>query len=428
MGVLVKEEINQNQNHLNPFEMALRNFEMAADLLGLDCETRNQIRLPERELTVNFPVKMRDGKFRVFTGFRVQHSTARGPAKGGIRYHPNVTLDEVKALASWMTYKCAVVDIPYGGAKGGVICNPKELNEFELEHLTRRYTSEIAHMIGPTRDIPAPDVYTNAQTMAWIMDTYSMATGSYCPGVVTGKPLAIGGSRGRKEATARGCVYVIAEAAKHLQISLKGARVAIQGFGNAGAIAAQLIHDNYDAKIIAVSDSKGAVFCENGFDPHRAIDHKQRTGSVVGLAGTETIPGDALLTLDCDILIPAALENVITPCVANSINAKIIAEAANGPTVPEADCILEQKGIFVLPDILANAGGVTVSYFEWVQNNSGFYWTEDEVNARLKQIIVNAFEEVLLASQKYKVSMRRAAWARALDRVVEALRVRGIYP
>ncbi len=420
--------MDESNNKLNPFEMALTNFDLAADLLGLDTETRNQIRLPERELTVNFPVKMRDGKFKTFTGYRVQHSTARGPAKGGIRYHPDVNLDEVRALASWMTYKCAVVGIPYGGAKGGVICNPKEMNEFELEHMTRRYATEISFIIGPTRDIPAPDVYTNAQTMAWIVDTYSMAKGEWVPGVVTGKPLSIGGSKGRNEATAMGCVFVIAEAAKQLQINLKGARVAIQGFGNAGAIAARLIHDMYDAKVIAVSDSRGAVYAENGFDPHRAIDHKMRTGSVVGLAGTETIPGDDVLTVECDILIPAALENVITPCVANKINTKIIAEAANGPTVPDADTILDQKGICVLPDVLANAGGVTVSYFEWVQNNSGLYWTEDEVNAKLKQIIVGAFEEVFLASKKYKVNMRRAAWSLAVGRVAEALKMRGIYP
>ncbi len=305
--------MDESNSKLNAFEMALRNFDLAADLLGLDTEIRNQIRLPERELTVNFPVKMRDGKFKTFTGYRVQHSTARGPAKGGIRYHPDVCLDEVRALASWMSYKCAVVGIPYGGAKGGVICNPKEMNDAELENMTRRYATEISFIIGPTRDIPAPDVYTNAQTMAWIADTYSMAKGEYIPGVVTGKPLAIGGSKGRNEATARGCVYVIAEAAKQLQLNLKGARVAIQGFGNAGAIAARLIHDDFDAKVIAVSDSRGAVFNENGFDPHRAIEHKQRTGSVVGLAGTETIPGDDVLTVECDVLIPAALENVITP-------------------------------------------------------------------------------------------------------------------
>ncbi|MBI4445851.1 MAG: Glu/Leu/Phe/Val dehydrogenase [Acidobacteria bacterium] len=423
------QQLNQSdQAQLSTFEMALRNFDMAADLLGLDSETRSQIRVPERELTANFAVKMRDGKFRMFTGYRVQHSTARGPAKGGIRYHPDVCLDEVRALASWMTYKCAVVDIPYGGGKGGVICNPKEMNELELENLTRRYATEISYIIGPTRDIPAPDVYTNPQTMAWIMDTYSMAKGEYCPAVVTGKPLSIGGSKGRNEATARGCVEVIAEAAKHLQMDLKGARVAIQGFGNAGAISARLIHDLYDAKVIAVSDTRGAVFNEAGFDPHRAIEHKERTGSVAGLPGTEAIPAETILTLDCEILIPAALENVITPCVANSVNARIVAEAANGPTVPEADSVLDQKGVFVLPDILANAGGVTVSYFEWVQNNSGFYWSEEEVNARLKDVMVTAFEKVLLTSKKYKVSMRRAAWGVALSRVAEALKARGIYP
>jgi glutamate dehydrogenase/leucine dehydrogenase len=416
------------ENQLNPFEMSLRNFDEAAQFLTLDGEIRQQVRLPERELIVNFPVKMRDGHFKMFTGYRVQHSTARGPGKGGIRYHPDVNLDEVRALASWMTYKCAVVNIPYGGAKGGVICNPKEMNDFELEHMTRRFTTEIACIIGPHRDIPAPDVYTNAQTMAWMMDTYSMAKGINVPGVVTGKPLAIGGSYGRNEATARGCVYTIAEAARHLDIELRGARVAIQGFGNAGAIAARLIHDDYDAKVIAVSDSAGAVYSENGFDPHRAIEHKQRTGSVAGLEGTDSISGEELLELDCEVLIPAALENVITTQNASRIKTRILAEAANGPTIPDADCILHSNGVFVLPDILANAGGVTVSYFEWVQNNYGDCWTEEEVNGRLKRKIVTAFDEVLRASQKYKVQMRRAAWILAIERVSEALRVRGIYP
>jgi glutamate dehydrogenase/leucine dehydrogenase len=302
------------------------------------------------------------------------------------------------------------------------------MNDFELEHMTRRFTTEIACIIGPHRDIPAPDVYTNAQTMAWMMDTYSMAKGINVPGVVTGKPLAIGGSYGRNEATARGCVYTIAEAARHLDIELRGARVAIQGFGNAGAIAARLIHDDYDAKVIAVSDSAGAVYSENGFDPHRAIEHKQRTGSVAGLEGTDSISGEELLELDCEVLIPAALENVITTQNASRIKTRILAEAANGPTIPDADCILHSNGVFVLPDILANAGGVTVSYFEWVQNNYGDCWTEEEVNGRLKRKIVTAFDEVLRASQKYKVQMRRAAWILAIERVSEALRVRGIYP
>jgi glutamate dehydrogenase/leucine dehydrogenase len=415
-------------NHFNPFEMSLRNFDEAAQFLTLDGEIRQQVRLPERELIVNFPVKMRDGHFKMFTGYRVQHSTARGPGKGGIRYHPDVNLDEVRALASWMTYKCAVVNIPYGGAKGGVICNPKEMNDFELEHMTRRFTTEIACIIGPQRDIPAPDVYTNAQTMAWMMDTYSMAKGINVPGVVTGKPLAIGGSHGRNEATARGCVYTIAEAARHLNVELKGARVVIQGFGNAGSIAARLIHDEYDSKVIAVSDSTGAVYSENGFDPHRAIEHKQRTGSVAGLPGTDIISGEELLELECEVLIPAALENVITTKNASKIKARIMAEAANGPTIPDADCILHSNGVFVLPDILANAGGVTVSYFEWVQNNYGDSWTEEEVNGRLKRKMVTAFDEVLRASHKYKVHLRRAAWILAIDRVCQALQVRGIYP
>jgi len=419
---------NSTTNALNPFQMALQNFDAAADVLGVKPDERDQIRLPERELAVNFPVKMRNGKFKLFTGYRVQHSTARGPAKGGIRYHPDVTLDEVRALASWMTYKCAVVNIPFGGGKGGVICNPKEMDNSELEHLTRRYASEISCIIGPTKDIPAPDVYTNPQTMAWIMDTYSMEKGEYIPGVVTGKPLAIGGSEGRNEATARGCVYVIAEAAKQLQMDLKRARVAVQGFGNAGAIAARLIHDEYDSRVVAVSDSRGAIYSETGFDPHLAIEHKQKTGSVVDLPGTVTLPGDDILTIDCDILIPAALENVITPEVAKGIKARIVAEAANGPTTPEADAVLDRKGVFVIPDILANAGGVTVSYFEWTQNNSGYYWSEEDVNSRLKKVIVQAFEEVLLTSKKFSVPMRRAAWVRALERVFEALRARGVYP
>ncbi len=420
--------MSQDANGLSLFEISLKSYDSATQYLTLEDGIRKQMRVPERELTVNFPVKMRDGGFRMFTGYRVQHNTARGPAKGGIRYHPGVTLDEVKALAIWMTYKCAVVNVPYGGAKGGVSCNPKEMNDFELEHLTRRYTCEISCIIGPTRDIPAPDVYTNPQTMAWIMDTYSMARGEYTPAVVTGKPLAIGGSEGRSEATARGCVDMIAEAARHLNLDLRGARVVVQGFGNAGSIAARLIHDECDAKVIAVSDSRGAVINREGFDPHRAIEHKRKTGSVVELPGTEPISSDELLELDCEVLIPAALENVITASVAPKIKTKILAEAANGPTVPEADEILEQNGVFVLPDILANAGGVTVSYFEWVQNNFGHYWKEEEVNSRLKEKMVTAFGEVLSTAKRYRVHMRRAAWILAIDRVAQAIRVRGIYP
>jgi len=415
-------------NGVSLFEMSLQNFNAAADLLDLDSNIRKQMKLPERELTVNFPVEMRDGDFKMFTGYRVQHNTARGPGKGGIRFHPNVTLDEVRSLACWMTWKCAVVNIPFGGAKGGVICNPKEMNKAELENMTRRYATEIAHIIGPQKDIPAPDVYTDAQTMAWIMDTYSMANGYPVPGVVTGKPLSIGGSEGRNEATARGCVYIIAEAAKYKNINLKGTRVVVQGFGNVGSIAARLIHDEYDSKVIAISDSKGAIVNTKGIDPHQVIEHKRRTGSVVEFPNADSISPAELLTLDCDVLIPAALENAIPKEMAPKIKAKIIAEGANGPTVPEADRILYENGTFVLPDILANAGGVTVSYFEWVQNNYGYFWTETDVNNRLREIMLRAFYEVLSNLQKYKVSLRHAAYVQAIGRVHEAIKARGIYP
>lgn len=418
----------KQQTNQNPFQMALQNFEIAANTLDLNKNIRERIRLPERELTVNFPVKMRDGSIKVFTGYRVQHNTARGPAKGGLRYHPNVTIDEVRALASWMTWKNAVVGIPFGGGKGGVTCNPKEMNEEELMNLTRRFAQEISIIIGPERDIPAPDVYTNAQTMAWIMDTYSMAKGYCVPGVVTGKPLSIGGSRGRNEATARGCVYVIAEAAKVKNLDLKDAEVAIQGYGNAGAIAARLMHDDYGAKIIAVSDSRGGIYNKNGLSPQQVLEHKEKTGSVVGYPEADSITNEELLTLKCDVLIPAALENVITPEMAPKVQARIMAEAANGPTVPEADSILVENGVFVLPDILANAGGVTVSYFEWVQDNYSFFWKEEDINARLKEIMVSAFNDVLDASKKYNVNMRSAAYVLAVDRVAEAIKVRGIYP
>lgn len=413
---------------LSSFSMMLRNFDAAADMLDLDPGIRTRVRTPERELIVHFPVKMQDGSLKVFTGYRVQHSTARGPAKGGIRYHPDVTLDEVNALAAWMTFKCATVNIPFGGGKGGVICNPKELDIHELERMTRRFASEISLFIGPNRDIPAPDVYTNARTMAWIADTYSMHAGYSVPGVVTGKPLAVGGSQGRNEATARGCVFVIAEAAKHLDLTLKDARVVVQGFGNAGSIAARLMHDEYDARIVAVSDSRGAIYCADGLDPHRVIEFKEKNGTVVGFPQSEPIDADELLTLDCEILIPAALENAITVDVAEKIKTRIVAEAANGPTVPEADIVLRDKGVMILPDILANAGGVTVSYFEWVQNNQGFYWKEDEVNIRLREIMVEAFNNVLLTSKRHKTDMRRAAYILSIGRVAEAVSWLGIYP
>jgi glutamate dehydrogenase (NAD(P)+) len=412
---------------LNPFRIAQAQFDRAAEYLKLDPGRREILRLPKRILEVSVPTKMDDGKVRVFTGYRVQHSMTRGPAKGGIRYHPKVTLDEVKALAAWMTWKTATVNIPFGGAKGGVICDPKNMSPGELERMTRRFASEILPIIGPEQDIPAPDVYTEAQTMAWIMDTYSMTVGYSSPGVVTGKPVSLGGSLGRHEATARGCLSVVEEACKVKRLPLRGATVAVQGFGNAGSIAARLFGEK-KAKIVAVSDSRGGIYSARGLDPIKAIRHKERTGSVVGLAGTAGISNEELLTLKCDVLIPAALENVITLGNADHVKAKIVAEAANGPTTPGADEILARKGIFLLPDILANAGGVTVSYFEWVQDLQCFFWEEAEVNARLAQVMQRAFREVHAAAQKYRVDMRTGAYILAVGRVADATRVRGIFP
>jgi len=419
---------NHDDPKLNPFEMALRNFEESADVIDLPENLRARMRYPERELTVNFPVKMRDGRIQVFRGYRVQHNTARGPAKGGIRYHPDVTIDEVRALASWMTWKCAVVGIPFGGGKGGVACNPKEMDMNELENLTRRYATEISILIGPERDIPAPDVYTNPQVMAWIMDTYSMAKGYSIPGVVTGKPLSIGGSRGRGEATARGVVYVVQEAADYLKMGLSKATVAVQGFGNAGSIASRLLYEDTGAKVVAVSDSRGGIYNSNGLDIPKVIEYKAKTGSVIEFPESEPISNADLLTLDVDVLIPAALENVITEANAAKVRAKVVAEAANGPTTPKADVILQSNGVFLLPDILANAGGVTVSYFEWVQDNYSFFWKEKDVNERLREVMVGAFKSVLAASKEYNVTMRRAAYVVAVGRVAEAISVRGIFP
>jgi glutamate dehydrogenase (NAD(P)+) len=417
-----------NNSTYNPWQAAMQVFDNAADILQLEDGVRNRAKFPERELTVNFPAKLRDGRIRIFTGYRVQHNTARGPSKGGIRYHPNVTLDEVRALASWMTWKCAVVGIPFGGAKGGVICNPKEMDIHELESMTRRFASELVNFIGPERDIPAPDVYTNAQTMAWIMDTYSMHKGYSVPGVVTGKPLSIGGSKGRNEATGRGCVYVIAEAAKHLKLNLNGAAIVVQGFGNAGSIAARLLAAEHGAKVIAVNDSTGAIYNKNGLDMPALLAHKEKTGKVRSFPGSTDISEEDLLAMPCDVLVPAALENAITARNAVKVNTRIVAEAANGPTTPEADKILFEKGVMVLPDILANAGGVTVSYFEWVQDNYSFFWKERDINENLREVMVNSFSEVLQTAQKHQVDMRRAAYLVAVSRVAEAIKVRGIYP
>ena len=412
---------------LNPFRIAQIQFDMAGEYLKLDPGLRQMLRTPKRVLEVSIPTKMDNGQLKVFTGFRVQHNTALGPAKGGLRFHPNVTLDEVKALAMWMTWKTAAVNIPYGGAKGGVICDPKRMSKAELERMTRRYTSEILPFIGPDKDIPAPDVYTDAQTMAWIMDTYSMTVGYTSHGVVTGKPISLGGSPGRAEATARGVLFVVEEACKLKRMSLRGATVAIQGFGNAGSIAARLFAEK-KAKIIAVSDSRGGVTNSRGIDPMKAIRYKERSGTVVGMPGASRISNDDLLTMKCDILIPAALENVITLHNADQIKARMIAEAANGPTTPHADEVLARRAVTVLPDILANAGGVTVSYFEWAQNLQGLMWDEAEVNARLQKVMSRAFFDVVETMRKYHTHPRAGAMILAVGRVAEATLVRGLFP
>jgi glutamate dehydrogenase (NAD(P)+) len=412
---------------LNPFEIATKQFDTAASHLKLEPWLRSVLKAPKRQLIVSVPTKMDDGTIHVFEGYRVQHNLARGPAKGGIRYHPGVTLDEVKALASWMTWKCATVGIPYGGGKGGIICDPKKMSQRELENMTRRYASEISIIIGPERDIPAPDVYTNAQTMAWIMDTYSMTAGETVLGVVTGKPLPIGGSQGRNEATARGCQFVVREACKEKKITLRGARVAVQGFGNAGSIAARLLHED-GATIIAVSDSSGGIHNDKGLDIAAVEAHKGRTGSLKGYAEAGAISNEKLLELECEVLVPAALENQITAENAPRVKAKIVAEAANGPTTPTADDILHKNGVFLIPDILANAGGVTVSYFEWVQSLQSFFWEEKQVNEHLEKIMIRSFHEVLAIAKKFDVHMRTAAYILAVGRVAEATRIRGIYP
>ena len=411
----------------DPWLNAQRQFDAAADVLNLDQSVRAILREPKRQLTVNFPVKMDDGSVRVFEGYRVQHNLNRGPAKGGIRYHAQVTLSEVKALAMWMTWKCAAAGIPFGGAKGGVIVDPKQLSPSELERLTRRYAAEISILIGPERDIPAPDVNTTPQVMAWIMDTVSMAAGYSVPAVVTGKPLSVGGSQGRNAATGRGVDIVALRACRRLGREPKDLTVAVQGFGNAGSIAAGLMaSDGFSVR--AVSDSRGGIFRETGLDIPAVIEHKQRTGSVVGFPGTQTTSNAAILEAPVDVLVPAALENQITASNAGRIQASLILEAANGPTTPDADDILVRRGVTVVPDIVANAGGVTVSYFEWVQDLQSFFWEEKEINERLERIMTEAFETSWEASQRLGVSLRLGAYAVAVERVAEATLVRGIYP
>ena len=411
----------------NAYDVALTNFDAAADALELTQDIREMIRFPERVLTVTVPMRMDNGHIHRFEGYRVQHSTVRGPAKGGIRYHPQVTLDEVKALATWMTWKCAVVNIPFGGAKGGVTCDPKHMSLGELERMTRRYTSAILPLIGPAQDIPAPDVYTNPQTMAWVMDTYSMTKGYPIPGVVTGKPISLGGSLGRNEATGRGVFYTIQCACEHLRLPLLGAKVAVQGFGNAGSIAAQLLHEA-GAKVIAVSDSTSCVYNPQGLNIPELIHMKALTGRVEGFPESEPIDPDELLGLHCDILVPAALENALHAGNAAAVGAKIVAEAANGPLTPAADKILESHGIFAIPDILCNAGGVTVSYFEWVQDEQHLFWEAQDVYDRLERVMKTSFRDVLKIHLERKVPMRVAANMLGIGRVAEAVQIRGIYP
>ncbi len=416
---------------VNPYQMALEQLKTVAKRMKLDPSLHEVLKHPMRSLEVYLPVRMDNGTIKVFTGYRVQHSMARGPAKGGVRFHQNVSLDEVKALAMWMTWKCAVVGIPYGGAKGGIIVNPKELTDTELERLARRYFSEISIIIGEQKDIPAPDVNTNAQTMAWFMDTYSMGKGYAVPAIVTGKPVDLGGSEGREKATSRGITFCVREAAKILKMNLKGATVAIQGFGNVGGNSAPLLSE-MGCKIVAVSDVGGAIHDPKGFDVPKLMAHVKQTNGVKGFPGAKDLTNAQLLELKVDILVPAALEGVITKENAPKIDCKILAEGANGPTTPDADDILLKKGVFVIPDVLCNAGGVTASYFEWVQGLQSFFWTEAEVNVKLNEIMTKAFHQVHdIWTRETKVSpitMRQAAYMLAVQRVADAVRKRGIFP
>ncbi len=414
------------EQELNPWLAQEARFDAAANRLGLEDGLMKVLRSPSKEVTVHIPVQLDDGRLEVFTGYRVQHSVARGPAKGGVRFAPDVTLDEVRALAAWMTWKCAVVNIPFGGGKGGVICDPQLLSEFELERITRRYTAEILPLIGPERDVPAPDMNTNDQTMAWIMDTYSMHVGHTATAVVTGKPLDLGGSRGRPEATGRGCMIVTREALKRMGIRPEDARVVIQGFGNVGGMAAKLMAAA-GFKIVAIVEVDGAVHNAKGLDVPRLLRHRKETGSIVGFAEGENMDPAEAMFLECDVLLPAAKENVITSQNAARLRTKILCEGANGPTTPVADEVLSEKRVFVIPDILANAGGVTVSYFEWVQDRQGFFWNEDLVNERLEEIMVENFNRVVDYADKHEVDNRLAAYMLALDRVAFAIKLRGIY-
>jgi glutamate dehydrogenase (NAD(P)+) len=423
--MLLEATLSADQE-INPWQSAAHRFDEAAELLKLDDGMRKVLRTPAMELTVNFPVVLDDGRIDLFTGYRVQHSIARGPAKGGIRFAPDVSADEVRALAAWMTWKCAVVNIPFGGGKGGVICEPHLLSEAELERITRRYTAEILEFIGPERDVPAPDVNTNEQTMAWIMDTYSMHKRHTVTAVVTGKPLELGGSHGRHEATGRGCMFVTLQALKRIRLAPQDTRVIIQGFGNVGGMAAHLMARK-GFKIISIIEYDGAVYNPHGLDIDALMEHRLETGSINGFPEAEEVDRYEALLMDCDVLIPAARENVITSSNALRIKAKILCEGANGPTTFVADSILAEKRVFVIPDILANAGGVTVSYFEWVQDRQGYFWTEAQVNEQLEQIMVTSFNDVIGYAAKHSVNNRTAAYMLALDRVANAIKLRGLY-
>ena len=410
----------------NPFEAMMSRFDRAAELLELDPGLYSILRQPEKQLIVSIPVQLDSGDIEVFTGYRVHHNTARGPAKGGIRFAPDVSIEEVKALAAWMTWKCAVVNIPFGGAKGGVTCEPRRLSKRELEHLTRRYTAEIMSLLGPDTDVPAPDVNTNEQVMAWIMDTYSQHVRHTVTAVVTGKPVEMGGSLGRREATGRGCMLVTLEALKRLRIPIDGARVVVQGFGNVGSVAARLCAGR-GMKVLGISDHTSAWVNEDGIEVEAALAHIARQGWLEGFEGADPISGPDLLELPCDVLIPAAVENQITRANADRIQAKIVCEGANGPTTAPADTMLDEKGVFVIPDILANAGGVTVSYFEWVQNREGYYWSRERVEKRLQKIMWNSFRDVVAFTESHGVNMRTASYMVAIDRVAFVHRLRGIY-
>ncbi|KAA8922200.1 Glu/Leu/Phe/Val dehydrogenase [Thermoplasma sp.] len=413
--------------NMDPFEMALQQLEKAAAVLKLDEQALEILKQPEKILQVSLPVRMDNGKIKVFTGFRVRYNTARGPGKGGIRYHPEETLSTVKALAAWMTWKCAIVDIPFGGAKGGIICDPKSMSPGELERLSRAYIRAIADFIGPEVDVPAPDVYTNPQIMAWMMDEYEGIVRHSAPNVITGKPLEVGGSEGRGDSTAKGGMYVLREGAKRIGLDLSKATVAVQGFGNAGQFAVKFVHDMFGSKVVAVSDTKGGIYKKDGIDYEALLEHKRKTGTVVGFPGSKPITNEELLESDVDVLIPAAIEEQITGKNADKIRAKIVLELANGPTTPEADEILFKRGILDLPDFLSNSGGVTVSYFEWVQNNYGEYWTAEDVYAKLDQKMTKAAHDVFDAMDKYKVNPRTAAYVVSVKKVADAMKARGMY-